>query len=88
MALSIADTAMTSDLTAHVAQPSGDRWRVSWLPGRALDRNQAVTALTIAETVARWPRLGPGDRGWPMVKVWAAELGLTANAAVRAAGET
>jgi hypothetical protein len=75
MALSIADTAMTSDLTRHSARHSSGEWRVSWLPGRTVDRNQAVTALSIAETVAQKPSLSPGDRGWPVVKAWAAELG-------------
>jgi hypothetical protein len=58
---------------------------VSWLPGRALDRNEAITAMVIANVV--------GDRGvgladdpiWPHLDSWAAELGLSgADAVVRA----
>ena len=27
-------------------------WQVSWLPGQALDRNSAITAMTLAELAA------------------------------------
>lgn len=41
---------ITSPHTNHHAtrQPDGT-WRVSWLPGRTLDRNGAITAVTLAE---------------------------------------
>jgi hypothetical protein len=36
-------------------------WRVSWLPGRALTRGQAVTAMMIAQAAGRIPAgAGPG----------------------------
>ncbi len=52
MTLTINDTTMTSDQTAHTArQAPGSQhlWEVSWLPGRVLDRNSAITAMTLAE---------------------------------------
>ena len=41
MTLTINDTTMTSDQTAHTARqaPSGHGWEVSWLPGQLLDRS-------------------------------------------------
>ena len=52
MTLTINDTTMTSDQTAHTARlapGSQHLWEVSWLPGRALDRNSAITAMTLAD---------------------------------------
>jgi len=81
--LTITDTAMTSDQSAHVARhaPGRNGWEVSWLPGQTLDRNSAITAMVLAETTAE-PDLGEGHRLWPFVQGWAAELGLTAPDAV------
>ena len=84
MTLTINDTAMTSDQTAHTArQAPGSRhlWGVSWLPGRALDRNGAITAMTLADLA------GEGDLNerhhlWPFIQGWAAELGLTGSDAI------
>jgi hypothetical protein len=41
MTLTIHDTTMTSDRTAHTARhaPSRNGWEVSWLPGQVLDCN-------------------------------------------------
>ena len=62
MTLTINDTTMTSDQTAHTARHAPDRngWEVSWLPGQTLDRNTAITAMTLADTTdrtrpPRWP---------------------------------
>src|SRR5690242_10851775 len=54
MTLTINDTTMTSDQTPHTARhaPSRNGWEVSWLPGRALDRNSAITAMILADTAA------------------------------------
>jgi len=52
MTLTLTDTTMTSDQTAHTARLAPGRpqlWEVSWLPGRALDRNSAITAMTLAD---------------------------------------
>jgi hypothetical protein len=75
---------MTSDVTPHTAtawpvpgEPT--LWSVTWLPGRALTRNQAVSAMMLAETVSRG--IEPGTRMWIFVNGWAAELGLTGEEA-------
>ena len=79
MTLTINDTIMTSDQTAHTARRSPDRngWAVSWLPGQILDRNTAITAMILAETTPQ-ADLHEGHRLWPFVQGWAGELGLTA----------
>ena len=84
MTVTIYDTAMSSDRTAHTARRapgSQHLWEVSWLPGRAVDRNSAITAMTLAGHV--------GDRDLdeqhhlrPFIQGWAAELGLTGSDAI------
>ena len=83
MTVTINDTTMTSDQTAHTARlapGSQHLWEVSWLPGRALDRNSAITAMTLADHA--------GEHGlnehrlWPFIQGWAAELGLTGSDAI------
>jgi hypothetical protein len=84
MSLTITDTTMTSDHSAHTARqaPGGQqRWEVSWLPGQILDRNAAITAMVLADTAAT-VELHDGHRLWPHIQSWAAELGLTAPDAV------
>jgi hypothetical protein len=78
---------MSSPATPHTARASGEGWEVSWLPGRTLTRNQAITAMVIANVV--------GDRGvglaedpiWPHLDGWAGELGLSGADAVARASE-
>jgi hypothetical protein len=88
MTLTINDTTMTSDQTAHTARhaPGRDGWEVSWLPGHILDRNTAITAMTLADTAAE-PDLHEGHRLWPFVQGWAEELGLTAPDAIAQASQ-
>jgi hypothetical protein len=89
MTLTITDTTMTSDTTAHTArQAPGPEygWEVSWLPGQILDRNAAITAMVLADTAAR-ADLHEGHRLWPHIQGWAAELGLTGHEAVSAASQ-
>ncbi len=83
MTLTINDSAMTSDQTIHTARqtPGRNGWEVSWLPGQILDRNTAITAMTLAETNAE-PDLHEGHRLWPHIQSWAEELGLTAPDAI------
>jgi hypothetical protein len=84
MTLTITDTTMTSDQTPHTARLTPGRprhWEVSWLPGRSLDRNTTITAMTLADTTAQTD-LHEGHRLWPAIQSWAAELGLTAPDAV------
>src|SRR5580658_9688481 len=88
MTLTINDTSMTSDKTAHTARQAPDRngWEVSWLPGQTLDRNTAITAMILADTTAERD-LHEGDRLWPHVQGWAEELGLTAPDAITRVSE-
>ena len=56
MGLTINDTSMTSNHTVHTARQAPDRpneWEVSWLPGQLLDRNSAITAMVLADTVGQ-----------------------------------
>ena len=88
MALTINDTAMTSDQTAHTARqaPSGHGWEVSWLPGQTLDRNTAITAMTLADNAVDRD-LDEGHQFWPHIQSWAEELGLTAPDAIAQASQ-
>jgi hypothetical protein len=83
MTLTINDITMTSDQTGHTArhEPSQNGWEVSWLPGRVLDRNSAITAMVIADQAGERD-LNERDRLWPFIESWAAELGLTGSDAV------
>ncbi len=92
MSIQIADAEMTSDQTRHRAarRPDGV-WVLSWLPDRPLDRDQAVTGMTLAEAVAsmqdegRTAVVDHTHQLWPHIDGWASELGLTGpDAVVRA----
>jgi len=94
MILTINDTAMFSDQSAHTARQTPDSqhlWEVSWLPGRVLDRNSAITAMVLADQVGVHD-LNEQHRLGPQIEGWAAELGLTGPEAVarasRPAAET
>jgi hypothetical protein len=91
----ITDTEMSSDATPHTAtarpvvpgEPT--RWSVTWLPGRALTRDQAITAMTIAEIVADRAHAQTGTEAWrPHLTAWAAELGLTPDEATELLGKS
>jgi hypothetical protein len=85
MATRITDAAMTSDQTPHSAQAApGGGWAVTWLPGRTLTRDQAITAMTIAEVVRTHADelADPNARLWLHIDGWAAEVGLTGPEAV------
>jgi hypothetical protein len=89
MSLSIQDESISSDNTGHTARlaPGREReWQVSWLPGRLMDRNSAITAMVLAD-VAGMDDVHAGHRLWPHVKSWAAELGLSAPDALAWASE-
>jgi hypothetical protein len=88
MTLTINDTSMTSDKTAHTARQAPDRngWEVSWLPGQILDRNSAITAMILADTTAERD-VREGHRLWPHIQSWAAELGLTGRDAIAKAAQ-
>ena len=89
MTLTINDTTMTSDQTAHTARQapgSQHAWEVSWLPGQTLDRNTAITAMILADATAEQD-LHEGHQLWPHIQSWAAELGLTAPDAIAQASQ-
>jgi hypothetical protein len=46
-----------------------------------MGRNSAITAMVLADTVGSGAH-GRGHRLWPIVEVWAAELGLSASDAL------
>jgi hypothetical protein len=81
--LTINDSSMTSDRTPHTARHAPDRpgWEVSWLPGQTLERNTAITAMILADTIGRHD-IQEGHRLWPHIQSWAAELGLTGHDAI------
>jgi hypothetical protein len=79
VALKIHDYKISSNRTHHTARLAPGKqhaWEVSWLPGRDLNRNEAITAMVIADTTADGG-VHPGHRAWPHVQGWAAELGMT-----------
>jgi len=89
MTLTINDTTMTSDQTTHTArQAPGSQhlWEVSWLPGQALDRNSAITAMVLADHAGERD-LSERRRLWPFIESWAAELGLTGSDAINQASQ-
>ncbi|HUZ53103.1 MAG TPA: hypothetical protein VMU94_11320 [Streptosporangiaceae bacterium] len=83
MTLSITEKTMTSDTTPHSAHrhPELNAWRVTWLADRELTRNQAMTAMMLAEKAAAQEL--PSERDfWPHIDGWAAELGLGSSDAI------
>lgn len=89
MSLTITTAMMISSHTTHTAQVmDADGWEVSWLPGRRLTQNQAITAMTIAEVVATRFPIECTDPLWDHLDNWAAELGLTGPNAVARASES
>ena len=81
MTLTIGDGTMSSDRTPHTARlaPGEEHtWEASWLPGRHLDRNSAITAMVLADVTGPGD-MHPGHRLWAHVEGWAAELGMTGS---------
>lgn len=78
MALRITDDSITSDLTRVRAIHMSRCWRVFGHPdltdSAELDRNAAITAMTLAEVYAQDPP--KDDRIWLFVKSCREELGL------------
>ncbi|MDF5751952.1 hypothetical protein [Spongiactinospora sp. TRM90649] len=74
MSLRISEELMSCDRSGQRAVRRADgRWTVSGYGGRAFDRDQAITALTLGEVLAISPP--PGDPIWLFVPGWRAELG-------------
>jgi hypothetical protein len=84
MSIKISDTEMTSDVTRHTATGTNDGWTVTWLPGRTLTENEAITAMKVAEMVIERAHIlaDPSSKLWWHMDGWAAELGVTAPFAV------
>jgi hypothetical protein len=61
MVLTITDRMIESDVTRHNAVKGPDGWDVSWF-GVRMDRNAAITAMTLTEIVARYEHNTPGGR--------------------------
>lgn len=90
--LTIGEDEMTSDTTRHraavqhgaIVSGGPTAWAVTWLPGRLLTRNQAITAMTIAEMVVERAHIlaDPQSKLWWHIDGWAAELGITGPHAV------
>ena len=90
MSIKIDDTSMASDRSPHRADlwpmPGADEsptmWRVSWCPEKPLGRNEATTAMVLADVIGKdEPDLSDHHRLF--VGGWAAELGMSADEAVR-----
>jgi len=85
VATRISSTEMSSTETRHTARAADSGgWTVSWLPGRTLTQNQAVTAMTIAEAVKVHADdlADNGSAWWLQIDGWASELGITGPHAV------
>ncbi|MCK2221919.1 hypothetical protein MF672_050145 [Actinomadura sp. ATCC 31491] len=75
MTLLITDTHMTSDDCPNVAELQDGRWTVTGYPGRTFDRNQAITAMLLAELLTQRPF--PADRIELLAASWRTELGIS-----------
>jgi hypothetical protein len=84
MTVTITATTMTGGQTAHTARRASghqDLWEVSWLPGRALDRNSPIIAMILADHAGEGD-LNERDQVRPFIQNCAAELGLTGSDAI------
>lgn len=79
MTLSITDSLIESDLTQHKAENWGVGWYVTWLDGPPMDRNTAITAMSLAEIANCWNT----TENFPLAAAWAEELGMAAGEAVQ-----
>ncbi len=77
MAVRIGDTEMTSDLTPHTcrwrphaAADGGGAWVATLCPGRLLSRDEATTAMCLAEAEAT------GRGRTPQAAQWRRELAI------------
>src|SRR5712691_7700394 len=85
MTLNFHHDSISGDHTRHTARRTPghqDAWQVSWLPGQLLDRTSAITAMALAEAAGGSAAPQAGDRLWPHIEGWAAELGLTGRDAL------
>jgi len=84
MSIGLTGSQMVCNETGHTAQLGEEGWAVSWLPGRSLNRNEAITAMVLGEAAGRGPE--PGSPLWAAAESWAGQLGLpNASTAIRMA---
>lgn len=86
MTLRITEHDMTSDRTQHTATTNGvggSGWYVSWYPHLGpFTKDQAVTALILAEAIIHDGIDYPSHPSWPMVASWCTELNIDPLTAV------
>lgn len=89
VSMAVTQERMTSTGTRHEAMvpPGVDQyepgaWSVTWLPGVRLDRNEAITAMMLAQHVDQGVVDSTVMPGWLFVQGWASELNLSAAEAV------
>lgn len=96
LSLTITDRLIRSADTRHVARltPGSDpaEWRVTWLPGRALTRDQAVAAMALADALGSTAAFDCDpecydDKWWKIADALAAPLGMSGPEAVIRASE-
>lgn len=75
MTSTITHIVITSDQSFHIARRAPGR-EVSGLPGQTMDRNSAITAMTLAG-IAADEDVHEGHRLWRHIQGWAAEPGPT-----------
>lgn len=79
MALHITDWMITSDITPETAHyiplATGGQWILSWLPGRALTREQAVSGMVLDEILST-PDPADGEFALELAGMRAAQLGI------------
>jgi hypothetical protein len=83
MGLTSLPDGITSDGTTHTARPAADikyLWEASWLPGRRVTRDDAVTAMPLADLVG--PDTNSGHRLWARMEAGVRELGVSAPEAL------
>lgn len=73
--LTVGTIAIFSEATPHTASRQSalhDQWTVTWLGARLLDRNEAITAMSLAAE----PNPTPANREWSFLEGLAEELDL------------
>ena len=73
---------ITSTKSRHFAMRTGPRWEVSYQPSRDLNREQALTAMYLADELAQDPAKGSAEME-RCVRL-AASIGLTLDQACEA----
>jgi hypothetical protein len=75
MSLTVTDTRITSDCCPNIAELRTGGWTVTGYPGRLFDRDQATTAMLLAELLAL--TLSAEGRNALLARTWRTELGIS-----------